>query len=69
MSVRRPGLTVAALAPYLLAVSGAGAVISRRAPAGADRRTIPMALVAMQVGWGVGFWEGVRELARARARQ
>jgi len=63
---RRPRVAAAALAPYAAVVAAAGAVISRSAAAGTDRRAVPGALVAMQVGWGLGFWEGVRDVARAR---
>jgi succinoglycan biosynthesis protein ExoA len=68
LAVRRPGTAAAAVAPYLLAVTSAAALISRDAPPGTDRRTMPAALVAMQIGWGLGFWEGVRDLAADRAR-
>lgn len=67
-AARRPGVAAAAVAPYLVVVSGAGAVISRTAPAESDRRVIPAALVAMQVAWGVGFWEGVLDLLRRGRR-
>ena len=59
VSTRRPGLAAAAVAPYLVAVAAASAVITRQASPGADNRAVPAALMAMQVGWGVGFWEGV----------
>ncbi len=68
-SARRPRVAGAALAPYLLAVGGASTVIARELPPGSSRRAVPAALVAMQVGWGVGFWEGVLDLLCAgRAR-
>ncbi|WP_336030469.1 glycosyltransferase [Geodermatophilus sp. FMUSA9-8] len=62
VAVRRPGLAAAAVAPYALAVGAASVAIARTAPGDADRRAVPAALVAMQVGWGLGFWEGVRDL-------
>ncbi len=63
-STRRPGLAAIAVAPYLAAVGAASVVVSRQAPPGAERRAIPAALVAMQVGWGLGFWEGVPAVVR-----
>lgn len=66
-SPRRPALAAAAVAPYLIAVAAASAVITRQAPPGADRRAVPAALMAMQVGWGLGFWEGVPALLRQAA--
>jgi succinoglycan biosynthesis protein ExoA len=62
---RRPGAAALAVAPYVVGLGTAGALISRRLPEGADRRAVPLALVAMQVGWGLGFWEGVVEVVRA----
>ncbi len=61
---RRPGVAAVALAPYALAVGAAAAAIAPSAPPGTDVRAVPAALVAMQVGWGLGFWEGVLSLVR-----
>lgn len=66
-AIRRPRLAAVALAPYAAAVGAAAAVIDRSTPSGTDRKAVPLALVAMQVGWGLGFWEGVRDVVRARA--
>ncbi|WP_175471615.1 glycosyltransferase [Geodermatophilus telluris] len=66
VSLRHPRLGGAAALAYVLAVSALGAVIARHAQPGADRRVIPAAVVAMQVGWGLGFWQGVGDLARRR---
>lgn len=68
LALRRPGLSAAAVAPYVAAVAVATASISRSAGPTARRRAIPAALVAMQVGWGLGFWHGVGELVRDRFR-
>jgi succinoglycan biosynthesis protein ExoA len=65
-SVRSPRAGGAALLSYALAVSAVGAAIARNAPPEADRRVIPAAVAAMQVGWGIGFWEGVGDLLRRR---
>lgn len=48
------------LLPYALAIGLASALILRRLPAHSSRRSVPAALLAMQVGWGVGFWQGLR---------
>lgn len=65
-SVRWPRWAGTAVAPYMLAVGAASAAIIRGAPEGTDRRAVPAALVAMQVGWGLGFWEGAADLLRRR---
>ncbi|WP_180357747.1 glycosyltransferase family 2 protein [Streptomyces sp. NP160] len=64
LGLRRPGLALAAVAPYAAGVAVLGSRIGRSAPAGADKAAIPLALAAMQVGWGVGFWRGVSTLLR-----
>ncbi|WP_347059023.1 glycosyltransferase [Blastococcus sp. HT6-30] len=64
ISSRRPRLGAAAVAPYVAAVAAASAAIARQAPPGADRRVIPVALTAMQVAWGLGFWKGVAGVLR-----
>ncbi|SEP21264.1 glycosyltransferase [Trujillonella endophytica] len=63
---RRPRWAAVAVAPYLLAVGAASTAIIRTAPESTDRRAVPAALVAMQVGWGLGFWEGATDLLRGR---
>ena len=68
VGLRRPAAGLIAMAPYAVAIGAASAAISRNAPADADRRAVPAALVAMQVGWGLGFWEGVRDLVMDRLR-
>ena len=69
LAVRRPRLAALATAPYLVAVSMGGAAISRNCPPEADRRAVPAALVTMQVAWGLGFWEGLLDLARESTRR
>jgi succinoglycan biosynthesis protein ExoA len=66
LAARRPLAGGIALAPYVLVVGGSSALIARKAPATADRRALPAALVIMQVGWGLGFWKGVLDLLRSR---
>ncbi len=67
-SLRFPRACGAAVASYGAAVAVVGSVIARDAGPGADRRAIPAALAAMQVGWGLGFWQGVGDLLRRRGR-
>lgn len=67
VATRRPGLAAAAVAPYAAGVLAVGSRISRDAPDGAARSQVPLALAAMQVGWGVGFWRGVWSLLGRRA--
>ncbi len=69
LAARRPAPALAAVAPYAVAVGAASVVISRTAPPATDSRAVPAALVAMQVGWGLGFWEGVVDLVRGRRRR
>jgi succinoglycan biosynthesis protein ExoA len=69
VGIRRPAAGLLAVAPYALAVTAASAAISRDADPAAARRAVPAALVAMQVGWGLGFWEGVLDVARRRWRR
>ncbi|PWJ56076.1 Glycosyl transferase family 2 [Quadrisphaera granulorum] len=64
VGLRRPGVALAAVVPYAIGVTAVGARIGRSAPPGADRAAIPLALAAMQVGWGVGFWRGATALLR-----
>jgi succinoglycan biosynthesis protein ExoA len=66
VSTRRPVAGLIAIAPYAVAIGLASAAIGRKAPPAASRRAVPAALVAMQVGWGLGFWEGVLDELRTR---
>ncbi|WP_369140783.1 glycosyltransferase [Modestobacter versicolor] len=66
VSARRPVVGLLAVAPYAAVVGAASTAIVRSAPATADRKAVPAALVAMQVGWGIGFWQGVVDVLRAR---
>jgi succinoglycan biosynthesis protein ExoA len=66
VAVRRPGIAAGMLAPYVVAVGGASLLIARSASMGTARPAIPAALVGMQVGWGIGFWAEVLDLARGR---
>lgn len=66
---RSPYLTALGVAPYVVAVGVASLSIGRGLEGGAAASRIPAALVAMQVGWGVGFWEGVSHQLVGRQRR
>jgi succinoglycan biosynthesis protein ExoA len=58
LAPRRPGLAAGLVTPYLaglgLATARTSAVLEPAA-----RRYLPAAFVAMHVGWGLGFWQGL----------
>jgi succinoglycan biosynthesis protein ExoA len=62
-----PRAAAAMVAPYAVAVAASSAAVARRCPDGARRGAVPAALVAMQVGWGIGFWQGAARLLRRPA--
>jgi glycosyltransferase involved in cell wall biosynthesis len=64
---KRPGLALAAVAPYAVAVAAASAITARGVDAEA-RRHVPGAFLAMHVGWGLGFWQGAASEAGALLR-
>ena len=68
VGTRRPVAGLLAGAPYACAIAAASVLISRDAAPAVDRRAVPAALVAMQVGWGIGFWEGVLDAFRTGRR-
>jgi succinoglycan biosynthesis protein ExoA len=56
---RRPAVAVAAVSPYVGSLVGASAHIVLR---GRDLRAapwLPLAFLAMHLGWGLGFWKGL----------
>jgi succinoglycan biosynthesis protein ExoA len=55
----RPRWTLALLAPYAGVVAVGVATTAPRVEGRAARRALPRAFVAMHVGWGLGFWEGM----------
>ena len=64
---RRPGRLLALTAPYLIAVSAASVQTARRLDSPAQRANVPLAFMAMHVGWGLGFWSGVKSAIAERA--
>ena len=67
VAVRRPGVAVAMVSPYVASVAAASAVTARRLDDREDAMHLPAAFVAMHVGWGVGFWWGI--LGRSSVRR
>jgi succinoglycan biosynthesis protein ExoA len=57
LAIRRPRVSLALIAPYAAALTGATVNILRRDRDAAGAPYVPAAFVAMHVGWGVGFWE------------
>jgi glycosyltransferase involved in cell wall biosynthesis len=52
-------LCLAVVVPYLLAVALASFLLARRLTGWRERVWLPVALVAMHWGWGLGFWQGL----------
>ena len=57
LALHRPRRSMAMLAPYAVAVATASLVESRQLSSARERAALPLAFVAMHVGWGVGFWQ------------
>jgi len=69
-ATRRPRPAVAALSPYLVALSGASWRIAKDLESRQERLLVPVAFVTMHVGWGLGFWRAlVRRAAAHVARR
>lgn len=68
LALRRPGRALAMIAPYGVAVAAASATTAHRLER-ADRRWVPLAFLAMHVGWGAGFWIGLASKLGATVRQ
>ena len=72
VALRHPGRSALMMAPYAVAITAATAQTASRLESRRDLASLPGAFVAMHVGWGIGFWAGVRRvgweaLRRARA--
>jgi glycosyltransferase involved in cell wall biosynthesis len=66
VSVRRPALGAAIVAPYLSGLTVSTVAACRHLPDLAARVRLPAAFAAMHLGWGVGFWEGIGRRLRQR---
>lgn len=69
LNIRRPGRLLLMLAPYLAAVSVESVRAGRQLASMQERIWLPGAFVAMHLGWGLGFWSGVRRTLPPRLRQ
>ena len=56
---RRPVTAAVMVSPYAIGLAVASVLTGRKLSSPEDRRWVPAAFVAMHVGWGLGFWEGV----------
>ena len=61
LNLRRPARWLAMVAPYALALAVASIRTGRQLNSLSDRGRVPLAFLAMHVGWGAGFWSGVTE--------
>jgi hypothetical protein len=55
------------VAPYAAGLAVASVDAGRRVDDGAARALLPVAFLAMHIGWGVGVWSRGFELLRRRA--
>ena len=55
----RPVLAGIAVLPYSLGLAAASVATARKVEGLGARVRVPAAFVAMHVGWGIGFWEGL----------
>jgi succinoglycan biosynthesis protein ExoA len=67
VALRRPPLAAAMVAPYAAGLAVASVDAGRRVDDGAARALLPVAFLAMHIGWGVGVWSRGFELLRSRA--
>ena len=66
VATKRPKTVLAGAAVYGAALAAASRSTAAEVPA-ADRRWVPAAFLAMHVGWGIGFWQGVAHGLRERS--
>ncbi len=69
LNTRHPARWFAMVAPYIVAVAAESVRAGRRLESPGDRLRLPGAFVAMHIGWGVGFWSGVRKTLPQRTRR
>jgi succinoglycan biosynthesis protein ExoA len=67
LAPRHPARAAALVAPYVVGVAAASATTARDLDAEA-RPWVAPAFVAMHVGWGLGFWQGVADTVRDLVR-
>ncbi|MGH8940251.1 MAG: glycosyltransferase, partial [Actinomycetes bacterium] len=67
IALRRPGTAGLMISPYAVGVLAASVSAGRRLRCSSERMRVPLAFVAMHVGWGAGFWAGARDAVALRA--
>lgn len=67
VALRKPRVAALMMAPYPVAVAAASAMTAKDV-VGSARPFVAPAFVAMHLGWGLGFWQGVRTLAWTAVR-
>jgi succinoglycan biosynthesis protein ExoA len=55
----RPTMALAAVAPYIAAIVGASGIVILRERDLEAAPWLPLAFLAMHLGWGEGFWQGL----------
>ncbi|HYT80400.1 MAG TPA: glycosyltransferase family 2 protein [Actinomycetota bacterium] len=68
LALRRPGLAIASVSPYLVGLAAASAAAAPKLDDRSSRPWLPAAFAAMHLGWGIGFWEGLIGMLRPRSR-
>lgn len=68
LSLRRPGPAIVLIAPYPLALAAESLRSGRELQSTSDRLWLAPAFAAMHLGWGIGFWSGVRTALKERSR-
>jgi succinoglycan biosynthesis protein ExoA len=69
LNARHPARWLAMVAPYALAVAAGSVQSGHQLDSPRDRLRLPGAFLAMHIGWGVGFWSGVRTTLPQRGRR
>jgi succinoglycan biosynthesis protein ExoA len=68
LGVRKARLGSLVASPYLLGLTAASVVTGRRVHGTKAKAWVPGAFLAMHLGWGLGFWEGLLAERRDRGR-
>lgn len=66
---RWPRLAALPLAPYAVALGAASLATARRSGGAGVATRVPLAFLAMHLGWGMGFWEGLAANAAGAVRR
>jgi succinoglycan biosynthesis protein ExoA len=71
LATRRRRWILLSLAPYATALGLASALTARGLSSREEKANVPLAYLAMHLGWGAGFWEGAlrRALRAVRPEQ